>query len=63
MPTAEADQVQISALGHSRQKCDVRDTSAYPPIATVERTRRDVSNVPIVLQKSFCITEHNFSGP
>jgi hypothetical protein len=46
MPTAEADQVQISASGHSRQKCDVRDTSAYPPIATAERTWRDVSNVP-----------------
>ena len=31
MPTAEAYQVQIPASGHSRQKCDVRDRSAYPP--------------------------------
>src|SRR5260370_8630424 len=46
MPTAEAYQVQIPASGHSRQKCDVRDRSAYPPIATAERTWRDTSNVP-----------------
>ena len=46
MPTAEAYQAQIPASGHSRQKCDVRDRSAYPPIATAERTWRDVSNVP-----------------
>jgi hypothetical protein len=31
------------------------------PIAAEERTSREVRKVPIVLQKSFCITEHNFS--
>src|ERR1700676_4801096 len=37
----------MSLVGQSRPKCDVRDTSAYPPIATAERTWRDVSNVPM----------------
>ena len=32
--------------GQSRRFEDVRVTSAFPPIATAERTSRDVSNVP-----------------
>ena len=40
-----------------------RAMSAIPPIATELRTSRHVSNVPIVLQKSFRTTEQNFSGP
>ncbi len=33
--------------GQSLPKCDVRDMSGFPSIATDERTSRDVSNVPI----------------
>src|SRR5258706_1489748 len=36
----------MSDLGQSRRFDDVRVTSAFPPIATKERTSRDVSNVP-----------------
>ena len=36
----------MSESGHSRRFGDVRVTSAFPPIATKERTPRDVSNVP-----------------
>src|SRR5258708_31537710 len=46
----------------TRQLDDVRARSAFLLIATEEWTSREVSNLPIVLQKSFCITEHNFSG-
>ena len=40
-----------------------RAMSAIPPIATELRTSRHVSNVPIVLQKSFCGMGLNFSEP
>jgi hypothetical protein len=33
-------------MGQSRHFDDVPVTSAFPPIATKERTSRDVSNVP-----------------
>ena len=36
----------MSELGQSRRFDDVRVISAFPPIATKERTSRDVSNVP-----------------
>jgi hypothetical protein len=39
--------VAMSELGPSRRFDDVRVMSAFPPIATTERTSRDVSNVPI----------------
>jgi hypothetical protein len=29
----------------------------------ITKHERYVGKVPIVLQKSFCFTEHNFSGP
>ncbi len=35
-----------SESGQSLPKCDVRDMSGFPSIATDERTSRDVSNVP-----------------
>jgi 2-keto-3-deoxy-6-phosphogluconate aldolase len=37
----------MTALGHSRRFQDVRVTSAFPPIATAERTFRHVSKVVI----------------
>jgi hypothetical protein len=37
----------MSVPGPSLQKRDVRATSAFPLIATQERTSRDVSNVPL----------------
>src|SRR5260221_4295322 len=37
---------QMSAWGQSLPKWNVRVTSAFPLIATEERTSRDVSNVP-----------------
>src|SRR5258706_15389597 len=37
----------MSEMGHFRRFDDVRVESAYPPIATTERTSRHVSNVPI----------------
>ncbi len=36
----------MSQLGQSLPKCDVRATSALPPIATKERTSWHVSKVP-----------------
>ncbi len=38
---------RMSHSGQSLPKCDVRDMSGFPSIATEERTSRDVSNVPI----------------
>src|SRR5712692_11442728 len=37
----------MSVQGQSLPKWVIRDTSAYPPIATAERTLRDVSSVPL----------------
>jgi hypothetical protein len=37
---------RVSPLVQSRRFDEVRVTSAFPPIATKERTLRDVSNVP-----------------
>lgn len=37
----------MSEVGQSLPKWNVRVTSAFPLIATEERTSRDVSNVPI----------------
>jgi hypothetical protein len=36
--------------------------SVHPSTADIGWLRRHVCLVPILLQKSFCITEHNFSG-
>jgi hypothetical protein len=41
------DGLPESAPGYSLQERDVRATSAFPLIATEERTPRDVSNVPL----------------
>jgi len=49
-------------MGHSRRFEDVRSMSGLPPIATELRTLLEVRFVPIVLQKSFCLTDHEFSG-
>ena len=43
---ARQNNARRSELGHSRRFDDVRVTSAFPPIATKERTSRDVSKVP-----------------
>jgi hypothetical protein len=52
----------ISATCQSRQFDDVSATSAFTQIAAVYRTSRDFAFVPIVLQKSFCLTDRKFSG-
>jgi hypothetical protein len=57
-------------MGHSswsapgqKRRCDNRPvTSGLPPEADIHTVRQHVSNVPIVLQKSFCLTDHKFSG-
>ena len=38
-------------------------TSGLPRLADILKVSRHVSNVPILLQKSFCITDCKFSGP
>src|SRR6266480_7650627 len=38
----------ISEMGHSRRFFHVRVMSAYPPVATGQRTSLDVSNVPVM---------------
>jgi hypothetical protein len=53
----------MSELGQSLPKCDVRAMSGLPPKATEQRTSWEVSNVPILLQKSFWGDDQNFSGP
>jgi hypothetical protein len=37
----------MSEMGQKRRREDVRAESAFPPLATFERTSRDVSNVPM----------------
>jgi hypothetical protein len=53
----------MTGWGHSRPKWRVPAMSGLPPIATELRTSLVVRFVPIVLQKSFCLTGHKFSGP
>src|ERR1700686_980808 len=53
----------MSELGHSRRFGDVRVMSAFPLIATEPQTSRHVSNVPILLQKSFWGAERKFLEP
>jgi hypothetical protein len=45
-----------SAMGQSLPKWAIRATSAFPPIATIERTSRHVSNVPKAEVKRHAIT-------
>ena len=45
------------------RKWAVHPMPAFPPIATKQPTSGHVSMVPILLQKSFCITDCKFSGP
>src|SRR5712691_11955724 len=44
----------MSEVGQKRRFRDVRVASALPLKADIERKGRHVSNVPMVLQKSFC---------
>ncbi|MEY2602595.1 MAG: hypothetical protein QOH31_353 [Verrucomicrobiota bacterium] len=48
-----------TALGQSRPNWAVRVTSAFPLLATEERTSPNVSNVPIVLQSLFGVSNEN----
>jgi hypothetical protein len=50
-------------MDQSRPKRDVRNTSAFPLIATEGRTRPEVRKVPILLQKSFWGGERKFLEP
>jgi hypothetical protein len=52
-----------SALGQKRRFDLLPMTSGLPLSTDILRVRRHVSNVPIVLQNSFCFTEYKFSGP
>jgi len=46
----------MSALGQSRRFGPIRATSALPPIASIERTCREVRLVPIGDIESYSIT-------
>jgi hypothetical protein len=53
----------MTALGQSRPNRARRAMSAFPLIATVQRTSRLVRFVPILLQKSFWGGEGKFLEP
>jgi hypothetical protein len=53
----------MSGLGHSRRFDRAPTTSGLPRQPDMPGARRHVSKVQIVLQKSFYLTDHKFSGP
>ena len=53
----------LVAMGHSRRFGDAQVISVSAPKAAIRREARQVPMVPIVLQKSFYLTDHKFSGP
>jgi hypothetical protein len=48
--------------GHFQTSGLVRAKSVHPSRAETRRLQWHVRFVPIVLQKSFCLTDHKFSG-
>jgi hypothetical protein len=53
----------MSALGQRLSSSSVSSKSAHPSTPDTRRPQQHVGFVPIVLQKSFCVGQHKFSGP